>query len=657
MNDGEAATPPEESGPLEELEIQHVALLIENERLRGQLNIYGSNYLFRVARGLHRISRRVLPAGSKRRRVASRVGRILLGKRSVVALAHARYSSWLADRQASPEALERQRLDSAGWRIRPLVSICMPVHDPDPDALAEALESVRRQSYENWELCICDDGSTDASVATLLLDAARDDERILLTTSEANIGIAAATNRALALATGEYVAFLDHDDLLEPDTLFEYVTVLQDGTEVDMFYCDEDLLGSDGVRRFPFLKPDWSPEVLLGMNYVTHFVVVKRTLVQRLGGMRSEFDGAQDYDLVLRLDDSALAVHHVPKVLYSWRQSKRSTSRTSRAKPWAYEAGLLAVRETLKRRGIDGLVDHGEFPGAYRVRRSLPVSQPHVEILIPTRDRVDLLRACIESIRSTTAYENYSITVVDNDSAEQATQQFLADASLKVVRAPGPFNYAAIMNSGFEAIDAPFILTLNNDTLVKDSAWLGRLVELALDESVGAVGCQLEFPDGRAQHEGIVVGILGPAANLVFEAAGVRLVGVMRVNRDVTAVTGACCLVRRSAWKAIGGFDEAFPVAYNDVDFCIRMREQGYRVLYTPFVSLVHAESASRGDLHPAKDEALLIRRWCRLIADGDPFFPRVLRSGPYGYTLASEDSEFRGRELALLNVRRSGRG
>lgn len=642
---------------LEELYTRQAELTIANEELRYQLWRFQASWMVARALEVSRLLRSVLPMGSRRRRLVSKAARVLLGRPSAERRFKERYHAWLVARRPDAVELEQQRREAAAWARRPLVSVCMPVYNPSPEALRQAVGSVQAQSYDRWELCVCDDASTRPGVREALEELARSDARISVVHSSDNGGISRATNAALELAQGEYVGFLDDDDLIEPHTLYLYVQALQADADIDVFYCDEDILMPSGERLRPFFKPGWSPETLLGMNYITHFVVARRRLVEEVGGLRPERDGAQDYDLLLRLTERTRAVHHVPEVLYTWRQSPTSTSMTAKAKPWAYEAGQHAVEDALARRGIDGRVEPGGFAGGYRVRYRLPEPAPHVEILIPTRDRADLLGPCLESISSCTAYANYSITVLDNDSREATTKELLRRSGVRVVPAPGPFNYAAIMNSGFASTDSEFVLTLNNDTLVTAPDWVDGLLELATRPDVGAVGCRLVFPDKRPQHEGIVIACGVPAANLGHLAPGIRVLGVIQTVRDVSAVTGACSLIRRSAWEAVDGFDEELAVAYNDVDFCLRLGQKGYRVLYTPYVSLVHEESSSRGDVHPAEDEARLLRRWALDMAAGDRFFTPHLTIGRDGLEIDVDGRSFRGKDLVRVHLASAGTG
>jgi GT2 family glycosyltransferase len=646
----------EAAAELEQLYQLQSELSVELQALRLELERYKANRLLTAIKNASRPIVRLLPPGSRRRWLAGRLFHLVIRAPRPEIQMRQVYLAWLDERRPGPEELELQRKQSAQWEDRPLISVCMPVYNPEPAALRQAIASVEAQSYEHWELCLCDDGSTGAGVRRVLEEAAAGDPRVKVTFAQSNGGISSATNAALATASGEFVAFMDDDDLVEPHTLFLYAQQLRSRPDADVVYCDEDMLMPSGQRRYPFFKPSWSPDTLLGMNYITHLVLARRTLVDEVGGLRPERDGAQDHDLLLRLAERTERFVHVPEVLYSWRQSPRSTAMTSEAKPYAYEAGRQAVQDALDRRGTPGRVEHGSFPGAFRVRYTLPDPPPRVEIIIPTRDRAELLATCLESIRSLTEYPNYTVTVLDNDSVEQSTKDLFARSGVRVVPAPGPFNYAKIMNIGFRAADAEYVLTLNNDTRITDPEWLRGLVELAAQPGVGMSGCRLDYEDGLVQHEGIALACGVPAANLGLGAPGIRVLGPLKSTRDVSAVTGACCVIRRSAWEAVGGYDEAFAVAYNDVDFCIRLRHAGYRIVYTPYVSVVHAESASRGDLHPAEDVALFLRRWGPELLAGDPYFPAQLTIEWFGLAIDKDGRGFQGKELAEISLRHAQR-
>lgn len=507
------------------------------------------------------------------------------------------------------------------WSERPLISIVMPTYNPRPGWIRPAVESVMAQTYENWELCIADDASTAPHVAEILAEYAAAEPRIRVVRRAENGGIAAASASATALAKGEFVAMLDHDDVLRPHALHRVLEAIHEAPDTDIVYSDEDLLLADGTFGRPFFKPDYSPDLLLSVNYMCHFLVIRRTVMESAGGFRAGFDGAQDHDLLLRATEMARRVSHVADMLYSWRQVPGSVAMASRAKMYAYESGRHAVEEALQRRGLRGRVSLGRQLGTYHVRLEV-VDEPHVAIVIPTRDRVDLLRSCIASIERSSTYKNWSITIIDNGSVESQTLEYLASSSHKVVRHPGAFNYSALINAGRASIDAPYMLTVNNDTTVVTPDWIEALLEQAQRPEVGVVGSRLLYPDGRPQHEGIAVGNVRGG----YIAANVDAGWMGRVIRNVTAVTGACQMVKTSVFDEVGGYDERIAVAYNDVDFCLRVRDAGYLVIYTPHAELRHHESATRGDLDPHSDHQLFWDRWGQAGGIRDPYLSPHLR-------------------------------
>jgi GT2 family glycosyltransferase len=528
------------------------------------------------------------------------------------------YRRWLAvhhdvDARRPVLLAQDERLVAA-----PLISVVMPVHNTDPIVLRAAIESVRSQIWSRWQLCIVDDGSTNAATRGVLRDVRRDD-RIDIVRAEVAEGIAAATNRAIALARGSYVAFLDHDDVLTADALHWVVHALDIDPAADIVYSDEDKLDEQGNRVEPFFKPDWSPDLLLSCNYITHLLVVRRSLLERVGGLRPEFDGAQDYDLLLRLTEHTDRVVHVPKPLYSWRKSPTSTAADIHAKPQAHAASRRALDEAIARRSLDATRDEGVDPTWHRVRYNV-AHRPLVTVVIPTRDRVDLLQPCVELL-SRVMHRPIEVLIVDNDSSDPATLDYLEHVDAHVVSYPHRFNYARQMNLAALEAHGEVLLLLNNDARPVGSGWLDAMLEHALRPEVGAVGARLRFPDGRAQHEGIVLNAGGVALNLDAGPYAVLSDNV----RDVAAVTGACLMVRRSVWDAVGGMDERLRVAYNDVDFCLRVGERGWRNIYTPLAELTHAESSSRGSLHPEIDEAFYQRRWGIPRTCADPFFTTSL--------------------------------
>ncbi|MGH7723760.1 MAG: glycosyltransferase [Candidatus Dormibacteria bacterium] len=563
-----------------------------------------------LARGGHAALRRV-GAGRSGRRSANLARRV-----------QAEYERWREIHEPRAEDLRRMRQDSRLWSARPLISIIMPTFDPEIDWMRAAVASVTEQTYESWELCIADDASTKPEVRGLLDQLAQTDARIKVVRRQQNGGIAAASSSALRLASGDFVALLDHDDILSPHALHRVVEHLHDEPGTDVLYSDEDIVFADGRRGGPHFKPDWSPDLLLSVNYMCHLLVVRRDLVEQAGGFRQGFDGAQDHDLALRVTETAQRIGHIADVLYSWRQAAGSVAADPRAKMYAYEAGRRAVESALDRRGQRGSVSLGQQLGTYHVRRTLS-DGPEVAIVIPTRDRVGLLRDCLTSIESLSTYRRWSITIIDNGSIEPESRDFFAQTAHSVVPRPGPFNYSELMNFGRSLVDAPYLIMLNNDVVTTTADWIEALLEHAQRPEVGAVGARLVYPGGRTQHEGVGLGNICEAATAVNLDAG----WMGRVVRDVSAVTGACQMVRTAVFDEVGGYDPALPLAYNDVDFCLRVRASGRLVVYTPHAELCHRESATRGGMHHLTDEELFWRRWGREGGILDPYVSPHLRS------------------------------
>ena len=518
------------------------------------------------------------------------------------------YQLWLRQHAPTPAALAEQRAASRTWPYRPRISLVMPVYNTRPEWLYDAVESVRAQTYGNWELCIVDDASSDPATRRALR-AYRWQRRIRIARLGENAGIAAASNRGLELATGEFVGFLDHDDLLKPNAMYEVVALLNRRRDLDFIYSDEDKLDPDGRLVDPFFKPDWSPELLLTTNYVTHFAVYRASMIDRVGRLRRGYDGSQDHDLALRITEATDRIAHIPLPLYTWRKVPGSAAASPDAKPWAYVAGAQALRDALRRRGLEGDVGPGLWKGSHRVRFRVQ-GDPSVGILIPTRDRVDLLRRCIESVERCSTYPNFELLIVDNGSREPETLEYLAQVKGRVIEYPGAFNFAHMMNLAAHEARTDMLVFLNNDTEVIAPGWMEAMLEFAQQAQVGAVGARLLYPEGHPQHEGVIMGLgRGTAGNV--DHGGYFSLGQSVLN--ASAVTAACMMTRAKLFCELGGFDEALRVAFNDVDFCLRVVQAGYRIVYTPYAELYHFESASRGNLHPPEDETFFRRRW------GDP--------------------------------------
>lgn len=630
-----------------ELSAQQHLYLEVSEKLKQQdedLLAFRQSGAARLASTLQRGTSRVAPPGSARQRWLhnlSRASAIVAAegmsglRRGVRRQLHGRdgverrdlqqqYDQWRQRNEPDAAALDRMREENRRWTTRPLVSVLMPTYDSDLRWLEPAIASVLAQVYDNWELCIADDGSRSPHVRPALERIAADDPRIRLEFRAENGGIAAASATALAMAHGDFIALLDHDDVLRPHALHRMVELLQDGAspDADVVYSDEDVLTVDGRYAPGFFKPDWSPDLLLSVNYVCHLAMLRTDLVRDVGGFRGGFDGSQDHDLLLRVTERARSVAHVADVLYSWRQVRGSVALESSAKMYAYEAGRRAVEEALERRDLPGQVTLGDQLGHYHVRHVV-VGEPHVAIVIPTRDRLGLLRECIDSVEALSTYRNWSITIIDNDSARPETLEFFEQTRHRVVQHPGHFNYSALINAARRQVQGDYMITLNNDVIVITPDWIEALLGQAQRPEIGVVGGRLVYPDGRVQHEGIGVGNVGDATTAINLDAG----WLGRVTRNVSAVTGACQMIRTAVFDEVGGYDEALHVGYNDVDFCLRVLAAGHLVVYTPHAVLQHRESASRGPLSPDADQALFIGRWC---ADGplrDRYINRHVRN------------------------------
>ncbi|MFN8035244.1 MAG: glycosyltransferase [Acidimicrobiia bacterium] len=535
------------------------------------------------------------------------------------------YDDWRRARVCTREQRRAMQDEIGSFAHVPLVSVVVPTFNTDPDLLAAAIGSVQDQVYEHWELSIADDGSTNA--ATLeVLEGCAGNPKVKILRLPVNGGIVAASNAALEQSSGEFVALLDHDDVLDPRALFEVVRLLNQCPELDFVYTDEDKLDEDGHYCNPAFKPAWSPDLLRSVNYVTHLAVYRRALVDKLGGFRPGYDGSQDYDLALRVVDVTDRIGHVAMPLYSWRMLEGSTSLQTGAKPYAISAAREALQDSLLRNGRRGTVETLCETGSYRVRYSVPSGQK-VAIIIPTRDRVELLRTCVESIQSRSTYRSFEIVVVDNGTTDPETLEFLALLDGRVLRYPGPFNFARLNNFAADQVEADHLLFLNNDVEVINGDWLESMLEHSQRPEVGAVGARLYFPSGAAQHEGVFIGYGGGAGNVEFGGAehrqsGVHFAGVTGdVVRNFAAVTAACVMIRPPVFWDVGGFEERLQVAFNDVDLSLKIRQRGYEVVYTPFAELFHYESASRGSRHPMTDDAFLRRRWDITDDYHDPYY------------------------------------
>ena len=561
------------------------------------------------------------------------------------------YADWVKQFDTiGPRERIALRRDLRGLRRHPLISVVMPVYDPDLGHLSSAIDSVRSQIYERWELCIADDASTDPSVARTLKQYATADSRIKLTFRERNGHIAACSNSALELATGEWVALLDQDDLLSEHALAVVAATIVENPEAGLIYSDEDKIDLTGVRYQPFFKPDWNPELLLGQNYINHLAIYRHTLLRDVAGFREGYEGAQDYDLALRCAEKLqpAQIRHIPRVLYHWRMVEGSAAALPDAKPYAPGAARRAIAHHLKRRNISGEVVACPDNEAWnRVIYHLRSPFPLVSIIIPTRDQVVLLQRCLASSRQNTDYGPIEIVIVDNGSTDPETHAFfrdlVQDASIHIVTDPGEFNFSRLINRGAKVARGEILALVNNDVEAQESGWLREMVSHAIRPETGAVGARLWYPDGTLQHAGVVLGLHGVASH-AFQRFPPHPIAPMNrtfvLSQNYSAVTAACMLVRKTIFDHVGGFDENLANNFNDVDFCLRLRERGLEIIWTPHANLMHRESASRGRDSGSQESAQLPReatymqeKWSEQLWR-DPFYSPNL-SHSVAFTLA----------------------
>ncbi len=541
----------------------------------------------------------------------------------------------------------RERI--ATLRYTPLISVLMPVYETPEMWLRDAIESVTSQLYPHWELCIADDASRLPHVRKILDEYQVKDARIRVTYRERNGHIAAASNSALDLVRGEFVALLDHDDLLAEHALYMVAEELNDRPEADLIYSDEDKLDQRGRRIDPYFKPGWSPDLFLSQNMISHLGVFRMSVVRRVGGFRAGYDGSQDYDLALRVVEAIPASHvrHIAHVLYHWRVAPGSVAGAPEAKAYAPAAARRAIQAHCARRGISAEVV--EAPGQFhRVKRRLPDPPPLVSLIVPTRDRVALLRTCLDGLLDRTEYRNLEILVVDNDSRDAEAVAYLEGIArnprVRVIQYHGPFNFAALNNRAARAARGEILGLINNDLDVISPDWLTEMVSHAVRPEVGAVGAMLYYPGETIQHAGVIVG-LGGVAEHAHKGQVRGTPGYFSraaLIQNFTVVTAACMVLRRGVFEEVGGFDEDnLAVAFNDVDLCLRIRERGHLIVWTPYAELYHVESASRGpDLTPARlprfnrENRQMQQRWGAVLMN-DPYYNPNLSLESANFALA----------------------
>jgi glycosyltransferase involved in cell wall biosynthesis len=525
------------------------------------------------------------------------------------------YQRWFEQRRASAEELASMRHEARAFLSHPLISIVTPVFNTPVSWLREAVDSVLVQAYENWELLLIDDGSTATDLLRALPALAARDRRIRLVRLESHQGISAALNRGLDLAEGEWLTFLDHDDVLEPDALFQNAKLLQENPGLDLIYSDEDKLTDEGFDS-PILKPDWSPDFFLSCNYLCHMIFLRRDLVRAVGGFRQEFDGSQDYDLLLRISERTDRIHHVPRVLYHWRRSENSSASDVRQKPGQLEASWRAIEAHLKRRGELAHVTVDWPTHAFCVRRQL-LEPRKISVIVPSSHGPESLKELVERLISKTSYPNYEIVIVQVGERDKVHE---VGTDFRVLHFPDAANDSAAKNYAVEQTDSPWLLFLDNNVEAIDPDWLTIMAEHVQRPEVGAVGARLISPNGTIEHAGLVLGVNGIAQS-AFHGFPAEHPGVnrqLRMTRNYSAVSSGCILIRREVFQRIGGFDEKLFGALADIDLCLKMRGAGYLIVYTPLAKL--CRDPSPPDRVDASAELIMRQRWSDVL-QRDPYY------------------------------------
>ena len=555
------------------------------------------------------------------------------------------YGPWYEAYVPDEAALEKQRHHH--FEYSPLISVAVPAYRTPEKFLAQMIDSLLAQTYGNWELCIANGSPEDSAMKKVLEEYTKKDSRIRVSELTENKGIAGNTNAALEMAQGEFVGLLDHDDLLAPNALYEIVRALDEDRNLDAVYTDEDKVTTELDEHFqPHLKPDFNLDLLRSNNYICHFFVVRRSIVQKVGGFCQEFDGAQDHDFIFRCIETAEKVGHIPEILYHWRTHKASTADNPASKMYAFDAGKRAIEAHLKRTGTEGIVSHTPDLGFFRVK--YPVQgQPLVSVIIPNKDEKETLKACIDSIREKTEYPNYEIIIVENNSTTDEIFQYYKELSqdprIRLLRWKKEFNYSAINNYGVRHANGEYLLFLNNDVTVITPGWIKELLGVCQRPEVGVAGVKLIYPDNTIQHAGCVIGLGGIAGHMFVDMPANRTGYLHKASilQDMSAVTAACMMMKRTAFEEAGGFTEKLSVAFNDVDLCLKVRKNHKLIVYDPYVQLYHMESKPRG----AEDNKEKVRRfqeeieymrcqWIDILKKGDPYYNKNLSLTKWNYSL-----------------------
>lgn len=559
------------------------------------------------------------------------------------------YKKWLELNVPTKEELEKQRKEQHDFPMKPLISVLIPVYNPPLRFLKEAIESVKSQTYSNWQICISDDNSTDAEVINYLKELSLEEDIHVYFRKE-NGHISKNSNDALSLATGDFVALFDHDDLLTVDAFFEVVKVINENEEVDFIYTDEDKVDEKGVLSQPHFKPSFCINNLQTRNYITHLSVIRKSILNEIGGFREGYEGSQDFDLFLRVANRTNKIMHIPKILYHWRMHINSAAMSVNQKPYAYISGEKALEDYFKQKGevaeVSMLRDmFGFYSVSHKIKKEYTVS-----ILIPSKNQANVLRVCLESIFYKSTYKNFEIIILDNGSDERSFFDLIEEYknrhpfNFKVLTCNYPFNFSKLINDGVKEATGEMLLLLNNDTEVITPDWIERMVKHSQRDSIGCVGVKLLYKNNTIQHAGVVMGIHGVASHafLKLNQYDSGYYGFLKVVSDYSAVTGACMMVRKNLFNLVNGFEEALEVEYNDIDFCLKLKDLGYGNIYLPEVELYHYESLSRGN--PLKNKATRERHFREIQYMKDKWMAYIEKDPCYSSNLALTNSNFQIR-------------
>ena len=555
------------------------------------------------------------------------------------------YGLWYRAYIPTEETLETQRKQKFDYS--PLISIAVPAYQTPVEFLRQMIESLIVQTYSNWELCIVNASPDNEEMQKVLAEYSAGDSRVRFCNLKENLGIAENTNRAFAMTKGEFVGLLDHDDLLAPNALYEIVKILQDHPQADALYTDEDKVTTELDEHFqPHLKPDFNLDLLRSNNYICHFFVVQKSIVEKAGGFRKEFDGAQDYDFIFRCTENAGEVLHVPEILYHWRTHKASTADNPASKMYAFEAGKRAIEAHLERTGTKGEVSHTQDLGFYRVK--YPVQgKPLVSVIIPNKDEKETLQTCLEMLEKNTSYRNFEIIIIENNSTTEEIfkyyKELSSDPRIRLLRWGKEFNYSAINNFGASHARGEYLLFLNNDVKSINPDWMEEMLGVCQRPEVGGVGAKLIYPDNTIQHAGCVIGMGGIAGHMFVDMPADRTGYLHKASllQDMSAVTAACLMMKKEVFEEAGGFTEELAVAFNDVDLCLKVRKSKHLIVYDPYAKLYHMESKTRG----AEDSVEKVRRfqteieymrchWIDILKNGDPYYNKNLSLAKWNYSL-----------------------